>query len=651
MKKFNLSAWALDHRSLVTYFMIVFSLFGIAAYRGLGREEDPNFTIKTMVLSAEWPGSSAVEMTEQVTERIERKLEELDTLDYTRSVTNPGSTLIFVNLKDTTRGPQVAQSWLRVRNLIRDIQGTLPHGTVGPFFNDDFGDVFGNIYAFTSDGFTARQLRDYVEAVRRGVLAIPNAGKVDLLGAQDEVIYLELSPTKLAAFGVDQQAMITALAAQNAITSSGVLEAGAERVRIKVSGQFDSEESLKNLSFPFNDRIFRLSDVATVSRGYVDPPQSLFRYNGQPAIALAIGMRPSANLLKFGEALKAHMKRIESDLPVGIEVHQVSDQPQLVDDAVGGFVEALVEAVAIVLVVSFLSLGLRAGLVVSLAIPLVLAITFVGMQLAGISLQRISLGALIIALGLLVDDAMIAVEMMVARLEQGEPMRSAATAVYTSTAFPMLTGTLVTVASFIPVGLNSSAAGEFTFSLFVVIAIALIVSWLVAVVFTPLLGVWLLPAKIAKHAEQGSLLSRAFERVLVHCMRHPWLTIGATVLAFVLSVGGMRFVQQEFFPSSDRLELIVDWNLPENASIVETRAQIARFEKEELVGKPGIDRFSSYVGQGAARFVLSFDVQPASPAFGQTIIVTKSLAERNALKVSLQTWLQKELPGTDSTLR
>lgn len=648
MKKFNLSEWALEHRSLVTYFMIVFALFGVFSYRSLGREEDPNFTIKTMVLSARWPGSSVDEMTRQVTDRIEKKLEELDTLDYTKSVTTPGSTTIYVNLKPATRGEDVSRSWLRVRNIVRDIQMTLPRGVIGPFFNDDFGDVYGNIYAFTSDGLTDRQLRDYVEEIRRGVLSIPNAGKVNLLGAQNEVIYLEFSPTKLAAYGIDQQAMIAALQAQNAVVPSGVLEAGPERVRIKVSGQFDSEDSIRGLNLHLTDRFFRLSDVATVTRGYVDPPETLFRYGGKPAIGLAIGMRPNANLLEFGKRLEEHMARVVADLPVGVDIHLVSNQPKVVDDAVHGFVEALFEAVVIVLVVSFLSLGLRAGFVVSLAIPLVLAITFIAMQLANISLQRISLGALIIALGLLVDDAMIAVEMMVSRLEQGDSIKSAATAVYTSTAFPMLTGTLVTVASFIPVGLNSSSAGEFTFSLFVVIAVSLIVSWIVAVLFSPLLGVWLLPKSMKKHEAHESRLGGLFRRALVVCMRHRWLTIAATVGAFFLSVAGMRFVPQQFFPSSDRPELIIDWNLPKSASILETRAQMDRLEKEQLVHHPGIDHFSSYVGQGAARFILSFDVQAPNPFFGQTVIVAKSLPERDALKASLEAWIAKELPGTDA---
>ncbi|MEY4579600.1 MAG: hypothetical protein RL701_4303, partial [Pseudomonadota bacterium] len=622
MKAFNLSDWALEHRSLVAYFMLVLSLFGAFAYRKLGREEDPNFTIKTMVISAQWPGASAEEVIDQVTERIEKKLEELDNLDFTRSVTGAGTTTIFVNLKDTTRGEAVTRTWLRVRNIVSDIKGTFPPNVIGPFYNDDFGDVFGNVYAFTSDGLTPRQLRDYVEYARRTILTIPNAGKVDLIGAQEEVIYLEFSPTKLAAYGIDLQSVIRTLQEQNAIVPSGVVEAGAERVLARVSGQFSSEDNIRAINMQLNGRYFRLSDIGTVTRTYADPPQALFRSNGKPAIGLAIGMRPNANLLEFGAALKAQMKLIEAKLPIGVGVHLVSDQPQVVDDAVSGFTRALFEAVVIVLAVSFVSLGLRAGLVVALAIPLVLAITFMVMQYAGISMQRISLGALIIALGLLVDDAMIAVEMMVARLEAGDPLEKAATAVYTSTAFPMLTGTLVTVAGFIPVGLNSSSAGEFTFSLFVVIGVSLLVSWIVAVLFTPLLGVWLLPKALKRHHSGPGRLGRGFERVLAACIRHRWITIAVTGLIFMGSLFGMGFVQQQFFPSSDRPELIVDWNLPQNASVLETKAQMDRFEQAQLQGNAGVEHFSSYVGQGAVRFILSFDVQPPNAFFGQTVIMT-----------------------------
>lgn len=648
MTRFNLSDWALRHRSLVWYFMLVASLAGLLSYFNLGRAEDPDFTIKTMIIQARWPGATVEDVIGQVTDRIEKKLEELDSFDYAKSLNMPGMTTIFVNLKDTTKAKDIPAIWVKIRNMIGDIRSQFPDGVVGPSFNDSFGDVYGNIYAFTADGFSQRQLRDHVEGVRARILAVPDIGKVDLIGAQDEVIYLEFSTRQIAALGLTQQLVVDTLRAQNAIAPSGTIEARGERISVRVGGQFTSEDSLRAINLRINDRFFRLGDVATISRGYVDPPSSLFRVGGKPAIGLAIGMKPNANLLRFGEALKQEMARIEAELPIGIGVHQVSDQPAIVEEAVGGFTKALFEAVAIVLVVSFVSLGLRAGLVVAVTIPLVLAITFVAMELTGISLQRISLGALIIALGLLVDDAMIAVEMMVARLEIGDTLTKAATYVYTSTAFPMLTGTLVTVASFIPVGLNSSAAGEFTFTLFVVIAVSLLVSWVVAVLFVPLLGVTLLPETMKQHHGEPGRFGRLFGRLLRLCVRWKWLTIVATVLAFALSVGAMRFVQQQFFPSSDRRELIVDWTIAQNASITETRAQMDRFEKLALEGDADVEHWSSYVGQGAIRFLLSYDVQPASPNFGQIVVVARDVAARDRLREKARGIIARDFVGTDA---
>ena len=651
MKTFNLSDWALEHRSLVWYFMIVFILAGTFSYLNLGREEDPDFTIKTMVINAQWPGASADDVARQVTDRIEKKLEELESLDYVRSQTVAGQTTIFVELLATTQARDVEPTWVKVRNMIGDIKGEFPSGVIGPFFNDRFGDVFGNIYAFTSDGLTQRQLRDLVEDARASVLTVENAGKVDVIGAQDEAIYLEFSTRKIAALGIDRQSVINTLSSQNAVTQSGFVEAGPERIALRVNGQFTSEESLKAINLRVNDRFFPLTDIATIKRGYVDPPSALFRFNGEPAIGLAIGMRAGADLLKFGAALDAEMQRIVADLPIGVDVHKVSDQPAVVEEAVSGFTHALFEAVAIVLVISFISLGLRAGMVVAVSIPLVLAITFVYMEFAGISLQRISLGALIIALGLLVDDAMIAVEMMVARLEAGDTLRKAATYVYTSTAFPMLTGTLVTVAGFIPVGLNNSAAGEFTFTLFVVISVSVVVSWVVAVLFTPLLGVVMLPKTMKQHHGKKGRFATLFSGLLRLAMRWRWITILLTVAVFGLSLAGMGLVQQQFFPASDRVELIVDFNLPQNSSIAETDRQIAQFEKEMLADNPGIDHWTSYVGQGAPRFILSFDVQTPDVTFAQVVVVTKGLEVRDQLRTELQDYLTRTFPGTDAYVK
>ncbi|MDF2984343.1 MAG: efflux transporter permease subunit, partial [Devosia sp.] len=476
-------------------------------------------------------------------------------------------------------------------------------------------------------------------------------GSVDLIGAQDEVVNLEFSTRRLAALGISAQQVIATLQDQNAVAASGVIQAGPERVAVRVGGQFTSEESVRQINLRVGERFFRLVDVATVSLGYADPPSGLFRYNGSPAIGLAIGMRAGGNLLEFGEALDEEMQKITAELPVGVDVHLVSDQPKVVEEAVDGFTRALFEAVAIVLVVSFLSLGLRAGLVVAFSIPLVLAITFLAMSYFGISLQRVSLGALIIALGLLVDDAMIAVEMMVSRLEAGDTLRKAATAVYTSTAFPMLTGTLVTVAGFIPIGLNPSQAGEFTFTLFVVLAVALLVSWVVAVLFTPLIGVTVLPRQMKHKAHGRSRLMGAFIGLIELGMRWRWVTIGITLAIFALALGGLTLVQQQFFPSSDRPELIVEWDLPHNSSIAETSAQIARFEAEALAGNDKIDHWSSYVGEGAPRFVLALDIPVAMPSIGQTVIVTKGLAERDAVKAELEAYLARTFLGTDTNIK
>lgn len=651
MSKFNLSDWALEHRSLVWYFMIIFAVAGAYAYLGLGREEDPSFTIKTMVIQAQWPGASAEEVTQQVTDRIEKKLQELDNLEHTRSVTTAGQAIVFVDLLPDTNARDVKPTWSRVRNLVDDIKHEFPQGVVGPFFDDQFGDVYGNIFAFTGDGLSDRELRDFAEDARTQILKISDVGKVDIVGAQDEVIYLEFSTRKIAALGIDRADIIATLQAQNAVTQSGFIQAGPERIALRVGGRFISEDTLRGINLKVNDRFFPLTDVASITRGYVDPPTSLFRFNGKPAIGLAIGMKTGGNLLAFGEALEKTMSRIVQELPIGVSVEQVSDQPKVVDEAVGGFTKALFEAVAIVLAISFISLGFRAGLVVAIAIPLVLAITFVVMLYADISLQRISLGALIIALGLLVDDAMIAVEMMVARLEKGDTLRKAATYVYTSTAFPMLTGTLVTVAGFIPVAFNKSSAGEFTFTLFVVIAVSLIVSWIVAVLFTPLIGVTLLPKTMKNHGEHKGRFAKAFSGLLQFCLRWRWVTIIATVGLFAGSLVGLSMVQQQFFPSSDRPELIVDWNLPQNSSIAETSRQMAQFEREVLNGNAAVEHWSTYVGRGAPRFILSFDVQPADVSFGQTIIVTKGLDVRDKLKQEAQAYLKKTFPGTDAYVK
>ncbi|AWB22223.1 AcrB/AcrD/AcrF family protein [Methylobacterium currus] len=646
MKSFNLSEWALSHRSFVWFLMAVAIVAGAMSYRKLGREEDPAFAIKTMVVQAVWPGATIADTLDQVTDRIEKELQQINAVDYTKSYTTPGQATVFVNLRDTTPPKTIPWLFYQVRKRLGDIKGTFPQGMQGPFFNDEFGDVFGNVYAFTADGLSMRQLRDYVEMVRTRIIKVPSIGKTQIIGAQDEVISLDFSIRKLAGLGVDLQSVIKTLQAQNAVAPSGVIQAGPERVSVRVSGQFTDENSLKAINLRVNDRFFRLSDVAEIERGYADPPQALFRYNGQPAIGLAIAMQASGNLLDFGEALKTRMRQVEAELPVGVGIHLVSDQPRIVEEAVGGFTKALVEAVVIVLVVSFLSLGVRAGLVVSFSIPLVLAIVFVIMEVMGVTLQRISLGALIIALGLLVDDAMITVEMMVARLEAGDSLHKAATFAYTSTAFPMLTGTLVTVAGFLPIGFNGSAAGEYTYSLFVVIAASLLVSWVVAVLFAPLIGVKILPKTMRGHHDKPSRLLGAFRALLLPAMRFRWVTVAVCIGMLAAAIVGMGHVQQQFFPSSDRPEVLVDLTLPQNASIAETKAQMDRFE-EALKGDPEIKRWSSYVGQGAIRFYLPLDQQLQNAFFGQIVIETVSLEARDRTMARLDALARRDFVGTD----
>lgn len=641
---FNLSDWALKHQSFVWYLMFVGLLMGVFSYMNLGREEDPAFTIKTMVIQTRWPGATQDETLKQVTDRIEKKLEELDSLDYVKSYTRPGESTVFVYLRDTTSAEAIPDIWYQVRKKIQDIRGEFPQGIQGPAFNDEFGDVYGSVYAFTADGLTLRQLRDYVEQVRAEIRQVDNLGKVELIGQQDEVIYLNFSTRKLAALGLDQSQVVSALQAQNAVTPAGVIEAGPERISVRTSGQFASEKDLESVNLRLNDRFYRLADIAEISRGYTDPPAPLFRFNGQPAIGLAIAMKDGGNIQAFGKSLHARMTELTADLPVGVGVHTVSDQAEVVEKAVGGFTSALFEAVIIVLVVSFISLGVRAGLVVACSIPLVLAMVFVFMEYSGITMQRISLGALIIALGLLVDDAMITVEMMVTRLEAGDSKEQAATFAYTSTAFPMLTGTLVTVAGFVPIGLNASSAGEYTFTLFAVIAVAMLVSWVVAVLFAPVIGVHILSKNVKPHSDEPGRVGRAFNRGLLGCMRHRWLTIIGTILLFALALFCMRFVQNQFFPSSDRPEILVDLNLPQNASINETIKAVDKLEAT-LKDDPDIARWSTYIGEGAIRFYLPLDQQLENPYYAQLVIVSKGLEQRAALSDRLRKRLREDFVG------
>ena len=635
MSGFNLSEWALKHRSFIVYLMLISGIAGWLAYTGLGREEDPPFIIKTMVINTQWPGSTTQQMLEQVTDRIEKKLEELVALDYVRSYTKPGEAVIFVNLKDDTRATDVPEMWYQVRKKVNDIRMTLPTGVLGPFFNDEFGDTYSLVYAFTSDGFTHREMRDYLEQVRADMLHIDDVAKVDFIGTQDEKIYLEFSTKQMAALGINATTLMRALQEQNAVSPSGVLQTASEEISIRVSGSFASEKGLKMVNLRSGDHFYRLADIAKIKRDYVDPPQPMFRYNGQPAIGLALSMRQGGDILALGTKMEKKVEEIASKLPIGIDVHRVANQPHVVEEAVGEFTQILFEAIAIVLVVSFLALGWRPGIVVAIAIPLVLGITFVVMEYFEISLQRISLGALIIALGLLVDDAMIAIEMMIKKLEEGYDKFFSATFTYVSTAFPMLTGTLVTVAGFIPVGFAKSSAGEYTFTLFVVVAVSLIASWFVAVLFTPLLGIYILPDKMkAKHAKQ-SRSSGLFKRMLNLGLRFKYLVIAITISLFVVSVYSMQFVQQQFFPSSDRPELLVNVMLPKSASIQATEATVNRVE-EILKAELDIEYWSFYIGSGAVRFYLPLDLELPNAFMAQAVVVTKGYEQRPQVKQRLE---------------
>jgi multidrug efflux pump len=645
MTSFNLSDWALRHKSFVIYLMFAAAVAGLWAYGKLGREEDPPFTIKTMVVKTLWPGANASDTLQQVTDRIEKKLEEVPNLDYVRSYTKPGESVVFVNLKDTVSGQAVQPLWYQVRKKIDDIRHTLPTGIVGPFFNDEFGDTYSLIFALTSDGFSHRELHDIANGLRTELLRVHDVSKVELVGVQDEKIFLEFSTQQIAALGLDSNSLVQALQAQNALVPSGTVDAGPERIAIRVSGEFTSEESLKAVNFRFNDKFFRLTDIATVRRAYADPPQPMFRFNGEPAIGLAVSMNSGGDVLVLGHNVKARASELARDLPVGVDMHLVADQPQVVHEAVGEFTESLLEAVAIVLAVSFLALGWRPGIVVAVAIPLVLAITFVAMKFAGISLQRISLGALIIALGLLVDDAMIAVEMMMSKMEEGFDKFKAATFAYTSTAFPMLTGTLVTIVGFVPVGFAQSGAGEYCFSLFAVVAIALLVSWVVAVLFTPLTGVVILPAKLAASGGHGSSrFSAYFRSTLDFVLRRKWVVLSVAALLFVLSVAAMRFVPQQFFPKSDRAELLVDLTLPHGASLDATQKAVTRVE-DLLKRDVDVDRWSFYVGQGAIRFYLPLDQQLANDFFAQAVVVTRGPKVRGNVVARLEKAFATDFDG------
>jgi multidrug efflux pump len=671
MTRFNLSEWALRNQSLLRYFIVVLAVLGVWSYLGLGQSEDPPFTFKVMVVQTRWPGATAAEITEQVTEKIEKKLQELPELDYLRSYSRPGESQVFVVIKDSMPASAVPDFFYQVRKKIGDIRYTLPPGAQGPFFNDEFGDTFGNIYTLTGDGYNDAQLRDYAERIKLELLRVPNVAKVDLIGLQDEKIFIELSNAKLATLGISFDQVQRTLEAQNAITPSGSFETDSDRIYLRPTGAFDSVEAIRNISIRANERLFRLGDVATVRRGYTDPPQPRMRSNGKDALGIAVSMRSGGDIIELGRDLDTAAARLQKTLPVGLDFERVADQPRAVRRSVGEFVDTLAIAVAIVLLVSFFSLGLRTGLVVALSIPLVLAMTFAAMKYFGIDLHKISLGALVLALGLLVDDAIIAVEMMAIKMEQGYDRVKAAAFAYTSTAFPMLTGTLITAAGFLPIATAKSGTGEYTRSIFEVVTIALLISWLAAVVLIPYLGYKLLPeqgappsrfesflrvwrkralARLPASLRSGNVRNgnggehahdpyatpfyRRFRALVEWCVTRRKTVIAATVLMFVLSIAGFGLVQQQFFPDSTRPELMVDLKLTEGASLAATEVQVKKLEAW-LAKRPELENYVSYVGSGAPRFYLPLDQQLPQASFAEFVLLTRGTREREQLRTDL----------------
>ncbi len=656
---FNLSEWALHHRPLVLFLILVSAVAGVFAYGRLGQSEDPPFTFKVMVVKTLWSGAAARDVELQVTDRIERKLQEVPHIDFVRSYSKPGESLVFVLLKDSTRAADVPDAFYQARKKIADIRNTLPAGIQGPFFNDEFGDVYANIYALTGDGFGYRELRDFADRVRAELLRVPGVAKVDFIGEQDEKVFIELSNAKLATLGIDPTQIVQSIATQNAIVASGVFETATDRIYLRPSGAFDSLDAVRDLSLRANNRVLRLGDIATVSRGYVDPPQQRMRYMGREALGIGVTMEKGGDVIELGRALDAAVARVGPQLPVGVEIQHVASMPVAVQRSINQFVRSLTEAVLIVLAVSLVSLGLRTGLVVAVSIPMVLALTFLFMWLFDIGLHKISLGALILSLGLLVDDAIIAVEMMAIKLEQGFDRFRAASFAYTSTAFPMLTGTLITVAGFLPIAIAKSGTGEYTRSIFEVAAIALIASWVVAVVVIPYLGYRMLPdfgkprpaplhARLwararglaappprMPHANPDHVYDTAFYRrfrvLVAWSVTHRKSVILATLAAFVVALALFRFVPQQFFPASSRPELIVDLRLPEGSSFAATLAQ-AKHMEAILDREQGILNYVAYVGTGSPRFYLPLDQQLQQSNFAQFVVTATSNAERERLR-------------------
>lgn len=651
---FNLSTWALHNRQIVLYIMLLLAIVGGISYTKLGQSEDPPFTFKAMVVRTNWPGATAEEVSRQVTERIEKKLMETGEYDKIVSFSRPGESQVTFLAGDSMRSAEIPELWYQVRKKVGDIRHTLPQGIQGPFFNDEFGTTFGNIYALTGEGFDYAVLKDYADRIQLQLQRVKDVGKVELLGQQDEKVWIELSNTKLATLGLPLAVVQQALDEQNAVATAGFFETASDRVQLRVSGRFETVEQIRDFPIRVAERTFRIGDVAEVKRGFNDPPAPRMRFMGEDAIGLAVSMKSGGDILVLGEALEGEFARLQETLPAGMQLRKVSDQPAAVKTGVGEFVRVLTEAVIIVLLVSFFSLGLRTGLVVALSIPLVLAMTFAAMYYLGIGLHKISLGALVLALGLLVDDAIIAVEMMAIKMEQGYDRLKAASYAWTSTAFPMLTGTLITAAGFLPIATAQSTTGEYTRSIFQVVTIALLVSWIAAVVFVPYLGAKLLPDLAKLHAARhgGSATGhdpyatpfyQRVRRTVEWCVRRRKTVILLTLGLFVAAIALFRFVPQQFFPASGRLELMIDLKLSEGASLSATEAEVKRLE-QLLNQHEGIDSYVAYVGTGSPRFYLPLEQQLPAASFAQFVVLAKSIEDREQLRNWLIATVGEEFP-------
>ena len=649
MSRFNLSAWALAHRNLVLYLMGLITVLGVAAYGKLGQSEDPPFTFKIMVVQAYWPGATADEMQRLVADRIEKTLLESPQVDTVKSFSRPGEVQIFVQAQDATPSRDMPEMFYQIRKRVADMQRTLPQGVQGPYFNDEFGETYGNIFALTGDGYSLTQLRQTADDLRKELLRTPGVAKVDIIGVQDDRVYIDLSNQKLANLGFSAQDLITALQAANILLPAGSIDTTTDRIYLRPSGAFQTVNDIAELPIRVGKRTVRLKDVADVRRGYADPAQPLMRFEGVPAIGIGVSMQKGGDIIALGRNLDKLMTQVESRLPVGLTLHRVNDQPKAVHRAIGEFVSSVIEAVIIVLAVSFISLGLRAGMVVALTIPLVLAATFLVMNWLGVGLHKISLGALILSLGLLVDDAIIAVEMMAVKMEEGLDRIKAASFAFTTTAFPMLTGTLITAAGFLPIATAQSTVGEYTRSLFQVVGISLLLSWLAAVIVVPYLGYKLLPKPHqAGSPEQGWLHAVArrqhqfaawfythFRGWVTWCVVQRKTVIVLTVLAFAGAIFSFKYVQQQFFPDATRLELLVDLRLAEGSSLPATQREVVKLEHWLDQHKAQLVNYASYVGSGSPRFYLSLDQQLPASNFAQFVITTRDLAAREQLRSEL----------------